>query len=506
MRLKETLHPVTNLKYWALILSDGSEVGLSPWVFQILHNDKPILVIDGGRASGKSISAAQAFVMMTAGMCQYYDHVPSLPIRVLVLRESVNSLKNSVMNEVWGWIGQFGLQDSYKRTENIIRHRFNKSEFVFRGLKTHTRTAVRSFTNFHYCWVEESQELSSPVWEDLEPTIRRKGQNDRPGRFIMTMNRRLLSDAIDVKVIQKIASRDDVVRIHRNYVHNPFLDEGTLDYIKGQQKLDPDRFKHTWLGEPDMEGHLPLLINARMVTDCFLAYIKYKDELNVYTSNRTKGEGGLDLAAQGENFNCLVIRRGPVVTDLDKWNKAHDHETYRRVYGYCTTVGCGDVWYDGSGVGAGFTSRYAEAKEEHWQETQIVHYPIKAIPENFGGAVQGKEKFLAKGITNEGQFQYRGDQLGWMLVIRMQNTQRLMDGEDVPLENCLFFSDRLSDVTKSDLMRTLTQPTIIRDKRNRMHIQKMDKTKGQESPDEFDALRLAFARDSQNGISMKRWQ
>ena len=504
MRLVESIHPVTNLKYWALVLSDGKEVGLDPLVFRILHNKSPILVIDGGRKSGKSWAVGQASVLKAAGMAMQYGHQP--PYRAIVIRQNVNSLEDSVMNNVWGLIDDFQLQDQFKRTRNKIRHVYNKSEWIFRGLKQHTKTSIRSFVNFNECWVEEGQELDVPTWEDLEPTIRRKGQTGKKGRFVISMNRTLLTDAIDLHVIQKVKSRTDATRIHRNFVDNPFLDEDDLEEIKQYERLFPDRYPHIYLGLPDAQGHLPLLINTRMVTDCFQAYRKFKDQLVVFAQDRTVGEGGLDLAAQGENFNCLAIRRGPVVTDIQKWNKAYDHETYRRVYGHCTDVGCGDVWYDGSGVGAGFTSRYAEAKEEHWQETRHVHYPLKCIPENNGGAVQGKEKLLARGITNEGQFQYRGDQMAQMLVIRMQNTQRLMDGEDVPLENCLFFSDRLSDVTKSDLMRTLTQPTIIRDKRNRMHVQKMDKTKGQESPDEFDALRLAFARDSANGISMKRWK
>ena len=504
-RLRESWHASTGLKYWALILPSGKEIGLAPWCFDILHNNKPIFILDGGRKSGKSIAVAQTSIMKAAGMTQQYVKAPKPPVRTLVLRAAVKSLKHSVQESLWGWIEEFGLQDDFKRTENMIKHRWNGSEYVFEGLKNHTKDSIRSFVDFDECWIEEGQEITVPVWETLEPTIRRKNRRGRMGRFIITMNRRFYSDALDVKVLQKIKSRTDAVRMHINYIHNPFLEREEIEDIEAWKRIDPARFNHIWLGEPDMEGHLPLLINARMVTDCFMAYKQFKKELEVFTSRSTKGEGGLDIAGQGENFNCLLFRRGPVVTQVKKWNKVYDHVTYRRTYGYSVSAGVGDIWYDGSGVGAGFTSRYAEAKEEHYQETRILHYPIKCVPENNGGEVRNKTLVLAKGITNEGAFQYRGDQMAQMLVIRMENTQRLLDGEDVPLENCLFFSDRLDDSVKADLMRMLTQPTVERDKRNRMHIKKMDESKGQESPDEFDALRLAFGRDSENGISMKRW-
>ena len=324
------------------------------------------------------------------------------------------------------------------------------------------------------------------------------------GRFLITMNRRLLSDALDVKVIQKATERNDVQRIHKNYVHNPFLDQDDLDYINGQQKHDPARFKHMWLGEPDLEGHLPLLINARMVEDAFLAYRRFKDKLTRFKYPHTKGVGGLDIAGLGENFNCLIDRRGPVVREVDKWNKCFDHVTYRRVYGHATTKGCGNIHYDGSGVGTGFTSRHAEAMEEHHRE--FAHYPLKAVPENNGAAVAGKEIIMADGITNEGNFQYRGDQMGWMLVIRLQNTQRLLDGEDVDVQKCLFFDTDLDSLTQANLRKMLTQPTVKYNNSRQMHIQKMDETKGQESPDEFDALRLAYAPDSEYGINMEEWR
>ena len=173
-RLKQVRHHVTNLPYFALIRPDGHEIGLDPLVFQILHSKAPILNIDGGRSSAKSTSAAQALILEASGMAAQYPGAVKPPARSLVIRESVNSLKNSVMNSLWGWIEEFGMERDFVRTGNEIRHRYNRSEFVFRGLKSHTRTAVRSFVNFHRCWIEEGQEISLPVWEDLEPTIRRK--------------------------------------------------------------------------------------------------------------------------------------------------------------------------------------------------------------------------------------------------------------------------------------------------------------------------------------------
>ena len=502
-QLNVETHPVTLLPYYNLILPSGKEVGLHPMVFQIFNNQSPILVIDGGRSGGKSIAAAQAFILKASGMAAQYKDVPPPPLRTLVIRESVNSLKNSVMASLWGWVEEFELQDSFVMTGNEIRQKYNKSLFVFRGLKTHTRTAVRSFHNFHYCWIEEGQEITVPVWEDIEPTIRRKGQHGWNGRFIITMNRAHESDAIDSKVIQKIDERDDAVRLFRNYTENPFRDAEINSFIEGQRRLDPVLFKHVWLGEPDDGAKLPILITPKMVEGAFLAYVKFKERLLKYKYPHTKAVGGLDIAGMGENNNCLAIRRGPVVESVETWNKTLDHVTYRRVYDHCVKVGCSTVHFDVSGVGQGFQARHVEARDEHFKE--YTHYPLKAVPENNGSAVTGKDKKVTQGITNEASYQYRGDQMAQMLVVRLQNTERLLDGVDVPLSKCLFFSDHIDDYTKNRIRRMLTQPTIEYDKRRRMHVKKMDKKKGQESPDEFDAVRLAFAPDSQYGIVMREW-
>ena len=505
--LREVVNPETGLAYYLAILGGGKTIGINPLAFDILQARNPLLIIHGGRMSGKSIGAAQAFVMLTSGLIQPPDYrVPRLPIRILVIRESKNSLRDSVMQVLWSWIVNFGLEKEYEMTQNVIRHVGNGSEFVFRGIQPHRGSSVRSFAGFHYCWIEEGQEISMPVWEQLEPTIRRRDTTTGiTGRFVVTMNRAFLSDAIDSKVIQKKGTRDDVSVIHLNYNLNPFLTQDILDYIESQRVIEATRFSHIWLGEPDMEGHRPLLITPRMVTDCFLAYIKFKDELADFVPNRTKGVGGLDLAGLGENFNCLAIRYGPVVSRIEKWNKVFDHVTYQRTFDYCRDASCGDVYFDVSGVGNGFYSRFHEARDEFYS-TGAMHYPLRCIPENFGGAVRGKKVQLTRGFSNESEFQYRGDQLGQMLVIRMQNTQRLLAGQDVDLENCLFFSDQIDSETNNNLIKMLTQPLVEKDKRSRIHIRKMDKKRGQESPDEFDALRLAFAPDSVNGIKMSRWE
>ena len=504
---REVKNPETGLAYFQAKVRNGTTIGINPLAFDILQNKKPIIVIEGGRMSGKSIAAAQAFVMATSGLVRPPTyHVPKMPIRVLVVRESKNSLRDSVMQVLWSWICNFDLQDHYLLTQNVIRHLGNGSEFVFRGIQPHRGSAVRSFAGFHYCWIEEGQEISMPVWEQLEPTIRRKDEvTGIAGRFVITLNRAFLTDAIDAKVIQKAHSRPDVAQAKVNYLENPFLDKEILGYIEHQKVIESARFSHTWLGEPDMQGHMPLLITPKMVTDCFVAFIKFRDQLHEFLPQHCKGIAGLDLAGQGENFNCLVIRYGPVVAKVWKWNKVFDHVTYARTFNYCTDSSCGDVYFDVSGVGNGFHSRYHEARTEFYSSTGRPHYPLKCVPENFGGAVKGKTVQITRGISNESEFQYRGDQLGQMLVIRMQNTQRLLAGQEVKLENCLFFSDQLDAETNNNLMRLLTQPIVEKDKRSRMHIKKMDKTRGQESPDEFDALRLAFAPDSRKGIRLSQW-
>ena len=83
-------------------------------------------------------------------------------------------------------------------------------------------------------------------------------------------------------------------------------------------------------------------------------------------------------------------------------------------------------------------------------------------------------------------------------MLRVKQTLRLLNGENVSLRNCLFISPEAAN--KPRFLDQLSQPEWDENDTGRIVI---TKTPGNAtSPDMFDATCLAFAHDSRNGIRL----
>ena len=141
------------------------------------------------------------------------------------------------------------------------------------------------------------------------------------------------------------------------------------------------------------------------------------------------------------------------------------------------------------------------------QKGRNVEYQTTAI--TFGQSPGGKDAMFRRNRTNGETFSNRAMQMAWNLRLRAQRTVQLLHGEPgIDPSTCLFIDPALgkggADSPKLETyLAILSRPLWREDQTSgKLALDKRAKTHGEDpdSPDEFDATCLAFARDSDSGL------
>ena len=117
----------------------------------------------------------------------------------------------------------------------------------------------------------------------------------------------------------------------------------------------------------------------------------------------------------------------------------------------------------------------------------------------FGSAPAEPDKKFDGTQSNREAFALRNAQMAWALYLRAENTERLLNGEDVDPRKCLFIKPELLETRDaSNLLDVLNQPTWDDGDGGRIKIAKAQEDES--SPDMYDAVALAFCEDSRRGL------
>jgi phage terminase large subunit len=186
----------------------------------------------GGRGSGKS-----HFFCEQAIEEALYEH-----IRCACLREVQNSIKDSVKQLLEDKIRKLGVESLFKVTENEITGP-NDSLFVFKGLRNHTVSSIKSLEGFNRAFVEEAQTISQKSLDIAIPTFRVPGAKLRFG-----WNPDKPSDPIET-FFKDNEGDPDFVLVHANYSDNPWFAGSALQNdMERDKRNDPEKYAHVWLG------------------------------------------------------------------------------------------------------------------------------------------------------------------------------------------------------------------------------------------------------------------
>ena len=186
----------------------------------------------GGRGSGKSHNFAA--LMIEENIAAKLDNV--------CLREIQKSLEFSVKKLLESKISELGVQQYFEIQDKRILTK-QGGVIIFEGLQNHTADSIKSLEGFDRAWVEEAQSLSQRSLDILRPTIRKE-----KSELWFSWNPNLPTDPIDL-LLRGEHPPKGAVSVEINYKENPWLPQELKDELDYDQRRDPDKFAHIWLGQ-----------------------------------------------------------------------------------------------------------------------------------------------------------------------------------------------------------------------------------------------------------------
>ena len=432
-------------------------------------------VLFGGRSSGKTWAIAQALVVQ--------GHAD--PLRIICVREHQKALKLSAKPAITNMISKMGLWarpgvPGYVERTDAIRHT-NGTWFSFEGASTSTEEDIKGWEGVQRCWFEEAHMMSRRSRDLIFPTIFRREDSE----FWASFNPASRADTIYRDFVAGDWGLDTRYVRHVNFNDNPWFPPAEEQLRLEWERSDPQSYAHHWLGVPDDGDGRRQVLPYDLLSACVEAYRK---GMAPPYADAPVTDMGLDIAEGGRDKCAQVIRVGPRVEFVDEWpgvvgdlslcaSRCHDHARPYEV---------NRLYYDGA----------SPIKTEF--ERLEPDYAVRSVL--FGGVVGGKDRLYEPRRTNEQIFRNRGIQMADAVRLRAMRTVALLKGDDEidPLD-CLFIRPDLNNI--ETFLADCTQPTRRQSPQTgKWELDKRGGDENAESPDRFDALELAFARDSEHGL------
>ena len=230
-------------------------------------------VLYGGRSSGKTWQASGALVIQ--------GHQE--PLTVACVREHQKSLDDSAKPALINWIDRLGLRrpDAYTVTQTEIRHA-NGTRFFFAGISTSSEEDIKGWEGVNRCWVEEAHRMSARSRELLYPTVFRRPDSE----LWFTFNPQYRTDPVWKDFVAGSWGRGHRYVRKVNYRDNPFFPEAENALRLEAKRLEPDRYPHIWLGEPDDGDADTQVIAYSLLERCVDAWV------GGYAPEREEGPAG----------------------------------------------------------------------------------------------------------------------------------------------------------------------------------------------------------------------
>ena len=377
--------------------------------------------------------------------------------------------------EIVAAIEEMGLQSMWDVTKDAQISCSNGSTIGFYGLEG--QKGLRALSGIDGAWLEEAQYLVNTEkdndFRELMNTIVRAGDF----RLYICGNPQFLTDPA---YEWSLANRDraHVCWLYTDYRDNPYLGEDIKVQIEHDRLHDNDWYLHDWLGQPLRTTDALRVLSPIWIEAARKLYAEKRSMLEAWP----RGDFGLD-PADGVRDECvlgesrgpfwermwmLTQPRGRLGNALEMVDEAIVGADGRRLY-----------YDDGLTVGSDVSQWYLDRKPG---------YGVVPVP--FGGASLGPKTLYGR-MPNSRIFGFQNVQMGWNLRDGFRASWRLDQGDDVPLERCIFVSpEAVEAVGERKFVDQLVQVEWKRMEGNRIRIEKAPR--GQVSPDVFDVGSLCY--------------
>ena len=227
-----------------------------------LDDEKFIILITGGRGSGKSFAASTFIERLTFE----YNNVERISHKILYTRYTMTSAHISVIPEFTEKIDFDGTGEFFRATKTDVVNTMTGAEVMFRGIHTSSGNQTAKLKSIHGVTtfvVDEGEEwLSYEEYEKIMLSIRQKGLRNRviiimnPAdsnhfvyeKYIKDTHKLVEYDGVQVQ----ISTHPNVLHIHTSYLDN--LEHLSEDFLKAAREMkenDPERYAHVFMGRWD---------------------------------------------------------------------------------------------------------------------------------------------------------------------------------------------------------------------------------------------------------------
>lgn len=192
----------------------------------------------GGRGAAKSHFVAERIIED----CATGHH------RVACLREFQSSITESSMQLLKDKIKAHKLEDLFESTLYEIRGPY-ESLIIFKGLQSNSASSLKSLEGYSRAWVEEAQSISQYSLDLMTPTFRMTPAMVSTPEMYFTWNPISPEDPVERLFDHGKIDDPDFACVTVTWRDNPwFLKSGLQSDMLRDQRRDPDKYAHVWLG------------------------------------------------------------------------------------------------------------------------------------------------------------------------------------------------------------------------------------------------------------------
>lgn len=204
----------------------------------------------GGRGSGKSHFFAELLVERCLMEPRTF---------AVCIREVQKSLDQSVKKLLEDKIGALGVGSMFDIKDKEIRTP-GGGLILFQGMQNHTAESIKSLEGYTVAWVEEAQSLSQRSLDLLRPTIRSAGSE-----LWFSWNPSQPTDPID-RLLRGSEAMSGAIVVEANWKDNPWFPEVLQEEKEWDQRRDPEKYCHVWLGQYQTNSEARVFRNWKIDT------------------------------------------------------------------------------------------------------------------------------------------------------------------------------------------------------------------------------------------------
>lgn len=212
------------------------DIKINQHFLPLLSDNNRFLVLKGAAGSGKSYFIAQLLLLRLT---------TEEATRILIVRKTGNTLKESCFKLMEGLIYQYNLQKDFSinQTDYTITCLETRSQLVMKGLDDEQK--LKSIFDINSCWIEEADQIELDDFLEINRRIR--GVSKYKQQIYLTFNPTSENSWLKAYFFD---DKPDNATLHQStYLQNPLVSEEYKAEMLKLKKTDPNQYRIYALGE-----------------------------------------------------------------------------------------------------------------------------------------------------------------------------------------------------------------------------------------------------------------